>query len=278
MICPWFLNPVHETSWVNYKFCYKTVINLFWFGFAERAEGQDAPNPRNSSHLVSLVLGSRRAVTVWPPARYLWAHENCQCETDGNNILRTQEALGPISLPFSLFFYRLGSEVPGDKGLVHSVTAYDDKRCQSQPMVPLHDTHRGKKEADGHSSDASWMWSKFWLATFFVCHWVQTKAEKRARWSSSSIWQCLEWRHPSTGSSISSFRSSSGSTSKCRVTFLSGSPRRASSFDLRDRQSAQFPRPQRPHIRHPWLRLEFPSCHHIGWKTFTLGQLACLSG
>lgn len=39
----------------------------------------------------------------------------------------------------SFFFYRLGNEVPGDKGLVHSITAYDEKEVSSpsySPMVP----------------------------------------------------------------------------------------------------------------------------------------------
>ena len=55
-----------------------------------------------------------------------------------------------------------------------------------------------RKKADGHSSDASWMWSKFCelKARYFLLMSTayRQRQEKRARWKhSSSIWQCLEW-------------------------------------------------------------------------------------
>lgn len=137
------------------------------------------------------------------------------------------------------------------------------KRCQDLPTAPwflLHETHRGKK-ADGHSSDASWMWSKFCelKARYFLLMSTayRQKARKKSKMKTQFFYLTMSWmrRRPSRGSSISSFRSSSRRTSKCQVMFLSGSPRTASSFDLSDRQSARFPRPQHPHIRHPWLRL-----------------------
>lgn len=199
MICPRFLNPVHETSWVNYKFCYKTVTNSFSdLVLLNEPWPQDAPNPEFLSSGVSLDLVQVGAVTVWPPARYLWAHENCQCETDGNNILRTQEALTVLSRSHSRSFYRLGSEVPGHKGLVHSVTAYDDKEVSSpsySPMVPppWHSQRKERKlmailvmlpECDQNSGSP----------LFAYVHWAQTKARKESKMKhSSSIWQCLKW-------------------------------------------------------------------------------------
>lgn len=243
---------------------------FFWFGFAERTLDPKMLQIQNSSHLVSLSIQVRRnilcghllgiCVSTWKlPVRPV--------ETTSLN----QGPLGPISLPFYM--------PPGSRGrsqenkeLESSVTAYDDKEVSKSfsPMVPLL-VLTERKEADGHSSDASWMWSKFWLATFAYIHWVQTKAEREQ--DETQFFHLTmsgsEGRHPS-GSSINSTDQSWQHQMPSHVSFP-GSPHEEhhlSTWRGHERPNS-LPAPLCILPNPP----QVPLVIHIISRTFTLGQL-----